>query len=247
MLFRSNYAREIMELHTLGVDGGYTQQDVQEVARAFTGWSIGRPAGEFIFRPVMHDRGEKTVLGRKIGAGGGIRDGEQVVDILAHHPSTARFIATKLVRRFVSDTPPRSLIDRVAATFTNTDGDIREMLRVILSSKEFLAPEVRQAKTKSPFELAVSAIRALDGTTDGSQQLAHSIAGMGQPLYQCQPPTGFPDSTEHWMNSGALVERINFSVALAANNIRGTRVELKGFEDAKAAALYLGSPEFQKR
>jgi uncharacterized protein (DUF1800 family) len=241
-----NYARELMELHTLGVDGGYSQQDVQEVARAFTGWSIIQTTGEFLFRPFMHDPGEKTVLGQRLTAGG-IRDGEQVIDILAGHPSTARFIATKLVRRFVSDTPPPALVDRVAATYTRTDGDIREMLRTILRSDEFWSAETFQAKTKSPFELAASAIRTLGGTTDGGRPLAQAIARMGQPLYQYQPPTGFPDSADHWMNNGAAIERINFSVELTANKIRGTTVSLGGFPDSKAASMHIGSPEFQKR
>lgn len=268
-----NYARELMELHTLGVDGGYTQKDVTEVARAFTGWSIvqpnanqaaqmqqqaGRPLiaqqlqqqagqrGEFIFRPFVHDAGEKTVLGHTIAAGGGIGDAEQVIDILAHHPSTARFIATKLVRRFVSDDPPQSLVDRVAAKYMSTDGDIREMLGVIFTSPEFTAPAAFQAKTKSPLELVVSSIRSLGGRTDGSQQLVAILERMGQPLYRFEAPTGFPDRASYWMSNGSLVERINFGIALTANRISGTRIDLKG-ADPKSAALVLGSPEFQKK
>jgi uncharacterized protein (DUF1800 family) len=241
-----NYAREVMELHTLGVDGGYTQKDVQEVARAFTGWSIDAPrrGGEFIFRARIHDDGQKIVLGHKINAGG-IKDGEMVIDILAKHPSTARFIATKLVRRFVSDDPPESLVKRVAAVYMNTGGDIRDMLRTIFTSPEFYSPEVLGAKTKSPFELAASAIRALNGSTDGSRQLAQIIARMGQPLYQYQAPTGFPDQANQWMSNGSIVERLNFVVALAANKIPGTTVNLD--EPAKSVAMMLGSPEFQKR
>lgn len=223
-----NYAREIMELHTLGVGGGYTQKDVQEVARCFTGWTIDR-SGEgarFVFRPRMHDRGEKTVLGVTIPAGGGIEDGEKVIAILAHHPNTARFIAAKLVRRFVSDDPPEALVERIASVYMATDGDIREMLRAILTSDEFNAPAAYRAKIKSPFELAISAIRSLDGVTDGSPRLARFIAGMGQPLYMYQPPTGYPDRAEQWVNTGALVERLNFALALAGNRIPGTRVDL---------------------
>ena len=266
-----NYARELMELHTLGVDGGYTQKDVQEVARAFTGWSIAQAPdtnpltqiqrqasrlglgtqpggrGEFMFRPFVHDTGAKTVLGHTIQAGGGIEDGEQVLDILAHHSSTARFIATKLVRRFVSDTPPQALVDRVSQSYMKTDGDIREMMRVILTSPEFTAPEAYQAKTKSPLELVVSAIRALDGRTDGSSQLVQTLERMGQPLYRFEAPTGFPDRASYWMNNGVLVERINFGIALTANRIPGTRVDLKGYSNPQSGALYLGSPEFQKR
>jgi uncharacterized protein (DUF1800 family) len=219
-----NYARELMELHTLGVDGGYTQKDVQEVARAFTGWSIDGPRrrGEFRFRPRMHDRGEKVVLGNRVAAGG-INQGEIVIDILSKHPSTARFIAAKLARRFVSDNPPQSLVGRTADIYLKTGG----------------------AQTKMPFEFAISSIRALDGFTDGSRQVAQTIGRMGQPLYLCQPPTGFPDSGDHWIGAGAVLERLNFAMALSANRIAGTTVQSNG--SARAAALMLGSPDFQKR
>jgi uncharacterized protein (DUF1800 family) len=239
-----NYARELMELHTLGVDGGYTQEDVQQVARAFTGWTIDAPQrnGEFLFRPRMHVTGEKIVLGHRLNPGG-IRDGEAVIDILAKHPSTSQFISTKLVRRFVSDDPPASLVSRVAGIYRKTDGDIREMMRAIVTSEEFNSSGAR--KTKSPFEYAVSAIRSLDGSSHGSPQLTQSIARMGQPLYQCQPPTGFPDRGDYWMSDGAVIERLNFAVALCANRIPGTQVRLD--EPAKSAVLRLGSPDFQKR
>jgi uncharacterized protein (DUF1800 family) len=242
-----NYARELMELHTMGVDGGYTQKDVQEVARAFTGWSIDRPqqGGEFIFRPRMHDGAKKIVLGHHITAGG-IEDGEEVIAILARHPSTARFISTKLVRRFVSDEPPESLVDKVAAVFKKTDGDIREMLRAIFTSQEFYAPEAIRAKTKSPFELAVSAIRSLDGSTDGSRQLSQMIARMGQPLYQYQPPTGYPDRGDHWMSDGSTLERLNFALTLAADRVPGTKIGVKT-SDVKSLAARLGAAQFQKR
>ncbi len=235
-----NYARELMELHTLGVDGGYTQKDVQEVARAFTGWTIdrARQGGGFIFREQMHDRGDKFVLGHKIAAGG-MKDGEEVIDILVHHPSAARFIATKLVRRFVSDDPPASLVDRVASVYVRTDGDIREMLRTIFSSDEFFSPAAYRAKAKSPFELAASAIRALDGTTNGNPRLTQEIARMGQPLYQYQAPTGYPDRATQWMTSGSLVERLNFGVALAANRVPGTSVDLARFSDGSSKPEYV--------
>jgi uncharacterized protein (DUF1800 family) len=241
-----NYARELMELHTLGVNGGYTQKDVQEVARAFTGWSVRAPkrGGQFMFRPRMHDDGEKIVLGHKISSGG-MRDGEKVLEILAKHPSTARFISTKLLRKFVADDPPASLVTHVAETYNKTDGDIREMLHAIFTSKEFKAPEAAGAKTKTPFEYVVSAIRALDGATDGSQPLAQSIARMGQPLYQCQPPTGYPDRGDHWLGTGAVLERLNFAVALTAGRIQGTTVHFD--EPVKAVVKRLGSPEFQMR
>jgi uncharacterized protein (DUF1800 family) len=241
-----NYARELMELHTLGVDGGYTQKDVQEVARALTGWTIEAPqrGGAFIFRPRMHDDGEKIILGHRIHAHG-ITDGEAVIDILAKHPSTARFISTKLVRRFVADDPPESLVNHVADVYKKTDGGIREMLHAIVTSREFNSPDTVGAKTKTPFEYAVSAIRSLDGTTDGSRPLAQSIARMGQPLYQCQPPTGYPDRGDYWMSNGAILERLNFAVALTANRIPGTSVRFD--EPVKSVVRRLGSPDFQKR
>jgi len=216
-----NYARELMELHTLGVDGGYTQTDVTEVARAFTGWSIDRPRveGRYVFRPRMHDTAAKVVLGHRLPAGGGRDDGERVLAILTRHPSTARFIATKLVRRFVADTPPPALVDRVASTYIETDGDIRAMLRTILASPEFYAEDAYRAKIKKPFEFVSSAVRALGATLDaqGAFDLARASAEIGEPLYQAQPPTGYPDRAEAWVNSGALLARMNFALALASD------------------------------
>ena len=224
-----NYAREIMELHTLGVDAGYTQKDVQEVARAFTGWTIEQPrqSGRFIYRERMHDDGEKIVLGQRIPSGGGMKDGERVIEILSSHPSTAKFISTKLVRRFVSDNPPRPLVERVAGTYMKTGGDISEMLRTIFTSKEFFAPEAYRSKIKSPFELAVSALRALDGEMSGTLHLSQFISRMGQPLYLYQPPTGYPDRAEQWVNTGALLERLNFGLALSANRVRGASLNIR--------------------
>jgi uncharacterized protein (DUF1800 family) len=241
-----NYGRELMELHTLGVDGGYTQKDVQEVARAFTGWSIDRPqrSGDFVFRQRMHDSDEKVVLGHRIHAGG-LRDGEEVIDILAKHPSAARFIATKMVRRFVSDDPPDTLMKHISDVYRRTGGDIREMMHAIVTSKEFNASAAVGAKTKTPLEYTVSAIRALDGATDGSRQVAQSIGLMGQALYQCQPPSGYPDRGDHWMSSNAVLERLNFAVALTANRIPGTTVQFD--EPVKSVVTRLGSPDFQKR
>ncbi len=211
-----NYARELMELHTLGVEGGYTQKDVQEVARAFTGWTIANPrqGGAFRFEPRMHDDGEKVVLGHKIKSGGGKKDGDRVLDLLANHPSTAQFIATKLARRFVADDPPKALVDRAARTFRDTGGNIREVVRTIVTSPEFFAPTAYRAKVKTPFEFVVSAVRATGVETDNAQPLVMAVRNLGMPLYGCQPPTGYSDKAEAWVNSGALLNRMNFAVSL---------------------------------
>ncbi|MDQ3584990.1 MAG: DUF1800 domain-containing protein, partial [Acidobacteriota bacterium] len=243
-----NYARELMELHTLGVDGGYTQKDVQEVARCFTGWTIFDPrgfvsamglgnaskAGSFYFNPRLHDDGEKIVLGHKIPAGGGVKDGLMVLDILARHPATAKFIATKLARRFVTDNPTPALVERIAVAFTKSDGDIRETLRAVFASPEFNAPENYRQKIKTPFEVAASALRALGAETNGGPALHQWIAKMGEPLYLYQAPTGYPDTAEHWVNTGALLERLNFALALAANRVPGTRVDLTRYANGSA-------------
>jgi len=223
-----NYAREIMELHTLGVDGGYTQKDVQEVARCLTGWTLRNPraGAEFFFNPMIHDDGEKTVLGKKIPAGGGKKDGYAVIHLLATHPSTAKFISTKLARKFVNDHPPQALVDRMAQTFQKTDGDIREVLRTMFSSPEFFAAENYRAKIKTPFEMTVSAVRAIGAETTGGPQFHRWIAQMGEGLFMAQPPTGYADVAENWVNAGALLERMNFALALAGNRIQGTRVNL---------------------
>jgi uncharacterized protein (DUF1800 family) len=263
-----NYARELMELHTLGVDGGYTQEDVREVARCFTGWSIVPPRaaalaqgpvanlepGTFVFRPRAHDPGEKHVLGIVIPAGGGRNDAEMVLDALARHPSTARFVATKLCRRFVADEPSPTLVARVAAAFTRTDGDLRSVYAAIFTSPEFWSDEAYRAKMKTPLELAASAVRTLGGSVDVSQAapLARQVALMGQPLYKCQPPTGYADTAEAWISAGMLVNRIAFGGALAAGKIPGvtadpSRLAPAAPDPVAAAALALGEPAFQKR
>ena len=223
-----NYAREVMELHTLGVDGGYTQKDVQEIARCFTGWTIRDPrrGAEFIFNRFLHDDGEKVVLGTKIPADGGMRDGEMVIKLLAHHPSTAKFISTKLARKFVSDNPPQTLVDRLAQVFQKTDGDLREVLRALFTSPEFLSPESFRAKIKTPFEMTVSAVRALGAETNGGPQFHRWMAQMGEPLFMAQPPTGYDDTAQTWVNTGALLERMNFGLALVSSRIPGTSVDL---------------------
>ncbi|HEY3040854.1 MAG TPA: DUF1800 domain-containing protein [Pyrinomonadaceae bacterium] len=264
-----NYARELMELHTLGVDGGYTQKDVQEVARCFTGWTILAPrgagaatqamlngprvdmlrenAGKFFFNPRVHDDGEKVVLGHKISAGGGFKDGLIVLDILAHSPATAKYIATKLVRHFVSDNPPSGLVERVATTFTKSDGDIRETLRAIFFSPEFNSPVAYRAKVKRPFELAISAIRTLGAETTGGPQLHQWIARMGEPLYGFQTPNGYSDLAESWVNTGGLLERLNFGLSLASNRIPGTRVDLKRFVGTAASGESLNKAQIMDR
>lgn len=240
-----NYARELLELHTLGVDGGYTQTDIVNVARAFTGWTMQPRQGTgFIFAAPRHDRGEKIVLGQTIKAGGGQDDGERVLDIVAAHPSTARHIARQLAMRFVSDDPPAHLVDRVAARFTATKGDLREVVRTILISPEFLAANTYQVKVKTPFEFVASALRATNADVRTALPLVKTLRDMGMPLYFCQPPTGYDEIASTWVSAGALVARMNFAVDLSKNAIRGVRVPLS---EEQAAALKIGAPQFQRQ
>ena len=237
-----NYGRELMELHTVGVDGGYTQKDVTEVARAFTGWTLEKPRqfADFKFDERLHDPDPKLVLGKKIHAGG-MKDGEQVIDLLVHHPSTAKFISTKLARRFVSDNPPAALVNRMAETFQSSDGDIRAVMKTMIWSPEFWSRETYRAKIKTPFELVASAARALGTDVDTPLPLVQWVGRIGEPLYQCQPPTGYSDKSETWVNTGALLNRLNFSLALAGNKMRGARSDVTALlgvdasADAKAA------------
>jgi uncharacterized protein (DUF1800 family) len=237
--FNENYARELMELHTLGVDGGYTQKDVQEVARCFSGWTIQKPneQGLFLYRPGLHDDGEKIVLGHRIFPGGGMADGERVLDILATHPATARFIATKLARRFISDEPPQSVIDRAAAVFLKTDGSIRETLRAIVTAPEFFSTTAYRAKMRSPFEYVAAAMRALNAETDGDRPVLDAIGRMGQPVFGRITPDGYADRADQWLSSGAMIARFNFASALATNRLKGTRIDvarlLSGVDEAK--------------
>jgi uncharacterized protein (DUF1800 family) len=236
-----NYGRELLELHTLGVDGGYTQQDVINVARAFTGWTFPRPqqgGGAFEFNPQMHDAGEKVVLGHKLAPGRGIEDGEDVLDIVARSPATAKFIAFKLTRRFVSDTPPADLVARAAATFERTDGDIREVVRTIVTSPEFFSHAVYRSKVKSPFEVVVSALRALGAQPDGTLRTAQTVATLGEPIYGHQAPNGWPETGDQWMNTGAILSRINFGVAIASGRIPGVSpTDWKGAEKLRDAPV----------
>ena len=232
-----NYARELMELHTLGVDGGYTQQDIVEVARCFTGWTVSQPnrGGGYVYNDRVHDKGEKTVLGVKIPAGGGREDAEKVLDILARHPSTARFISLKLAKKFVADDPPPALIERLARTFRDTDGDIRAVMSTMLGSKEFFSQGAFQAKVKTPLELIVSAARAADAQVDFAIPLATQIAQLGQPLYRKIEPTGYSCANSEWVNSAALLARMNFALALADNRVPGSKVDANRFENDPAA------------
>ena len=222
-----NYARELMELHTLGVNGGYTQQDVTQVARVFTGWSIDEPrqGGGFVYKPRLHEPGQKTVLGHKI-KDKGENEGIQVLEILAHHPSTARFISTELAERFVSDDPPKSLIDAMSKTFLKTDGDIRAVLETMFHSQEFWALEAYRARVKTPFEFVVSSLRATNADISDPQSLLATLNKMGMPLYGMQPPTGYSTRADVWVNSAALLDRMNFGLALAANRLPGTTFNL---------------------
>jgi uncharacterized protein (DUF1800 family) len=216
-----NYARELMELHTLGVDGGYTQKDVQEVARCLTGWGITNflIAPTFEFHPDQHDAGEKVVLGVHIPGGRGIEDGEQVLDILARHPSTARFIARKLVSHFVSDAPPPELVDRAAQTYLRTDGDIREVMRTIVESPEFNSRTAYRAKVKTPFELVASILRVMNAAPDTTQRSVQIITRLGQPIFGRATPDGWPDRGDAWMNTGALLNRVNLGAQAGANQV----------------------------
>jgi uncharacterized protein (DUF1800 family) len=247
-----NYARELLELHTLGVDGGYTQRDVVEVARAFTGWSVVPPRalldegaaqrldralgsglgfvrqGEFLFRADAHDAGAKQVLDTRLPAGRGMEDGEQVLALLAAHPATARHLARKLAVRFVADDPPAALVDRLAATFTASGGDTRALLRQLVRAPELWAPTARLQKVKSPFELAVSALRALGAEVHSPAAVLDWVARMGQPLYAQQAPTGWLDEASTWVSGGALVARMNFALALAAGQLPGVSFTLSG-------------------
>ena len=230
-----NYGRELLELHTLGVEGGYTQADVVAVARSFTGWTVTpAPNIGFVFRPRMHDRGEKLVLGTRIAPGGGIEDGLRVLDLLAHHPATAKFIARKLCQRFVADEPPSALVEQSAAVFSATAGDIRAVLRTILTSPEFYSAKHYRSKIKSPLELTASMLRATGASSDGFG-LIQWIGRMGEPLYQCVPPTGYSEESQRWLTNAALLERMNFALALVQQRINGTRVELGRFFTPTAA------------
>ena len=237
-----NYARELMELHTLGVDGGYTQKDVTEVARCFTGWTIRNPqrGGDFYYNDRVHDKGEKIVLGVTIPAGGGKDDGEKVLDILADHPSTARFISKELAQRFVADDPPPELIEKMAKTFRETHGDIREVMKTMLESKEFFSAGAYRAKVKTPLEMIASAVRATGAQVNFAFPLAQRIEQLGEPLYRKIEPTGYSSANAEWVSSASLLGRMNFALQLARNKMPGVKVDQARFlEDPQKAARQL--------
>jgi uncharacterized protein (DUF1800 family) len=222
-----NYARELMELHTLGVNGGYTQKDVTEVAKVFTGWTLKEPrlGGGYFFDERKHEPGTKIVLGHKIKENGE-KEGREVLHLLARDPHTAKFVCNKLALRFVSDNPPPALVDRMAKTFLKKDGDIREVLRTMLQSPEFWSSDNFRAKVKTPLEFVVSSLRATNAQVDDAMPIVRQLQSLGMPLYGAQPPTGYSMKAETWVSSSALLGRMNFAVRLAAGRIRGVQIEL---------------------
>jgi uncharacterized protein (DUF1800 family) len=235
-----NYGRELLELHTLGVDGGYTQKDVIEVARAFTGWTINSPREnpEFYFDDRLHDPNPKHVLGKTFHAGG-MKDGEQVLDLLVKNRQTAHHISLQLAQHFVSDNPPEALVQRMAKTFEKSKGDIRAVMTTMIYSPEFWSRATFREKVKTPFELVASTVRALGGNMDQPLQMAQWVNRIGEPLYQCLTPNGYSDKGAAWISTGALLNRMNFAVALAGNNIRGTMVDL----DSLVGSDVVGNPQ----
>jgi uncharacterized protein (DUF1800 family) len=221
-----NYARELMELHTLGVNGGYTQRDVTEVARVFTGWTLEQPqqGGGFVYRPRLHEPGDKVVLGHRIKEDGE-NEGLEVLELLARQPATAHFISIELAQRFVCDNPPPKLVDSMSKTFLKSDGDIRETLRTMLHSPEFWSVETYQARVKTPFEFVVSALRATQAEVNDPQPLLSTLNKMGEQVYGSQPPTGYSTRADVWVNSAALLDRMNFGLTLAANKVQGTNFD----------------------
>jgi uncharacterized protein (DUF1800 family) len=239
-----NYGRELMELHTLSVNGGYSQQDVTEVAKVFTGWTIDRPnnGGGFKFEPKMHEPGDKTVLGHRIKQKGE-KEGLEVLHLLARNPQTAHFICQKVATRFVADDPPPVLVERMSKTFLKKNGDIREVLRTMFKSPEFWAPETYRAKVKTPFEFVVSAVRASGAQATDVRQLVGTLGNMGMPLYGMMPPTGYSMKAETWVNSSALLARMNFALGLAGGKVRGVAIDsaqlVSGTPDAEQALAQL--------
>jgi uncharacterized protein (DUF1800 family) len=248
-----NYARELLELHTLGIAGGYSQQDVREVARVFTGWSLeGRKRPVFRFNERHHDPGHKVVLDERV-RGHGIEEGEWLLERLARHPSTACFISHKLASRFIADDPPPALVERAARRFLETEGDIPAVLEVLLLSQEFIDPELRKLKT--PFRFAASALRATGGETNGTPPVVRAFGRLGELPYASRTPQGFPEASENWIDPAAMLERMGLAFALASGRVRGARLgsgwpdatpaRIPGLRDSESLAVALASPEFQ--
>jgi hypothetical protein len=223
-----NYGRELLELHTLGVDGGYTQKDVIEVARCFTGWTIANPrkGGDFEFNDKVHDHAQKIVLGHIIPAGGGMGDGLQVLAILARQPATAHFVSFRLAQRFVADNPPPSLVNHMADTFLQSGGDLRKVMETMLYSGEFFSPGSFRAKVKTPFEMVVSALRATGADVTSAFLLNNQLQRLGEPLYRKVEPNGYPILNADWVSSASLLDRLNFALALAHNRVPGVKLDL---------------------
>src|SRR6202167_5907424 len=222
-----NYGREVMELHTVGVDTGYTQQDVIEMARCLTGWTVREPRRDpdFVFKPEFHAEGKKVVMGHTFNYGGE-KDGEEALKMLANDAHTAKFISIELARHFVSDTPPPALVDRMTKEYESSGGDIRSVMKTMIYSPEFWSKQTYRAKVKTPFELVSSTARALDANVTISLPLAQWVGQMGEPLFLCQPPTGYSDKSETWVNTGALLNRLNFALAFSNGRLAGTNVDL---------------------
>src|SRR5438128_8074418 len=229
-----NYARELLELHTLGVDGGYTQHDVIDVARIFTGWSIGRPqqGGDFEFHGWAHDRGEKQVLSVRFEGRRDMDEGIRLLKLLANHPATMHHVSRKLCQRFVNDDPPDGCVDDAVAAWKRSSGDMREVLRAIFHGPDFWAVQNVRAKVKTPLEFVVSAARAVAAEPDTSPRLAQVVARLGEPLYLHVAPDGYPEREAAWVNSGALLDRMNAAVALAAGKLPGVTVVLDSIVSA---------------
>jgi uncharacterized protein (DUF1800 family) len=246
-----NYGRELLELHTLGVDGGYTQNDVTEVARCFTGWTIRAPrqGGGFFYNDRWHDKSEKVVLGVTIPAGGGMDDAEKVLDIVASSPATAHHISLELAQKFVADRPPASLVDRMAKTFLTSHGDLREVMKAMLNSAEFWSEDAFRAKVKTPFEMVASAIRATNADVEDAFALSNQIARLGEPIYRKLEPTGYSNVNSEWVDSSALLGRMNFALALAGNKVPGVHVTPAqgGDVDTIARGLLFREPSEQTR
>jgi uncharacterized protein (DUF1800 family) len=249
-----NYGRELMELHTVGVDAGYTQEHVFDSARCFTGWGIDnlRTSGAFVYRPAQHDTGAKSVFGLNVPAGGGRDDGEKLLDYLAAHPSTARFISKKLAERFVADVPPSTLLDKMAAAFQGSGGDLREVLRRMIDSPEFWAGAFGPGKPRTGFELTVAALRAADAQVTSSRGAAAAVSAMGMPLYQCIPPTGYSNRGDDWLDPSSQLNRMNFALDLSANAVAGAAVDARATvrsasgnpDDARSVAAALDADLF---